>query len=125
MSDERYRRGLETRRRVLGDGYVDRALASVDEFSQPFHEWLTASGWGDIWSRPGLDLRTRSLITIASAAALGRSDELAIHIRAALDNGCTAEELSELFLHTALYCGVALGADAMAVATEVLKERHR
>ena len=121
MTDERRDRGMATRRKVLGDAYVDRAVAATGDFDRPFQDFVTASGWGDIWSRPGLDLKTRSLVTLATVAAIGRQEELAIHVRGALNNGCTPEEIREVFLHTSLYCGVAAGADAIYLAKDIIE----
>ena len=123
MTDDRRARGLATRRKVLGDAYVEEAQAATDAFDEPFQNFVTESGWGDVWSRPGLDLKTRSLVTLAMVSALGRADELAIHIRGAFNNGCTPDEVREVFLHTTLYCGVAAGADATFLAKQILAER--
>jgi len=121
MSGERRDRGLATRRQVLGDAYVDKAIAATSDFDQPFQDFVTEAGWSDVWSRPTLDLKTRSLVTIAMVSALSRPDELAIHIRGALNNGCTPEEIREVFLHTSLYCGVAAGADAIYLAKDIIE----
>src|SRR5438552_248808 len=98
--------GLEIRRAVLGDEYVDRALAASDDFTAPFQDFITRYAWGDVWGRPGLDRRTRSCITVALLAALGHERELGIHVRGALRNGVTVDELREVLLQTAVYAGV-------------------
>jgi 4-carboxymuconolactone decarboxylase len=120
MSD--YETGLEIRRAVLGAEYVDAALARQDEFTAPFQDFITRYAWGDIWARPGLDRRTRSCLTVALLAALGHEREFAIHLRGALRNGVTADELREVLLHTAIYAGVPAANRAFAVAQEILGE---
>jgi 4-carboxymuconolactone decarboxylase len=120
MSD--YDTGLQIRRAVFGDEYVDAALVRQDEFTAPFQEFITRYAWGDVWARPGLDRRTRSCITVALLAALGHHRELAIHLRGALRNGVTPDELREVLLQTAIYAGVPAANSAFAVAQEVLAE---
>lgn len=115
-----YDRGIEIRRAVLGDEYVEAALARQDEFTAPFQDFITRYAWGDVWARPGLDRRTRSCLTVALLAALGRDRELAVHIRGALRNGVTADELREVLIHTAIYAGVPAANSAVAVAQDVL-----
>jgi 4-carboxymuconolactone decarboxylase len=115
--------GMAIRRAVLGDEYVDRALVRQDDFTAPFQDFITRCVWGEVWGRPGLDRRTRSCITVALLAALGHRTELAIHIRAALRNGVTADELREVLLQTAVYAGVPAANAAFAVAQEVLGEQ--
>ena len=115
-----YDRGMELRRAVMGDDYVDAALARQDEFTAPFQDFITRYAWGDVWSRPGLDRRTRSCITVALLAALRSHDELKIHIRAALRNGVTPDELREVLLQTAVYAGVPAANSAFTVAQAVL-----
>jgi 4-carboxymuconolactone decarboxylase len=126
MSDEHDDKKLETgmrvRREVLGDAHVDRAVAATTPFTAPFQEFITRAVWGDIWARPGLDRRTRSCITLAVLAALGRDGELAIHVRAALRNGLTPAEISEVLLHTAIYAGVPAANHALGIAQRVLDE---
>ena len=117
-----YDTGLEIRRAVLGDEYVDAALARQDEFTAPFQDFITRSAWGDVWARPGLDRRTRSCITVALLAALGHDRELSIHLRGALRNGVTTDELREVLLQTAIYAGVPAANRAFAVAQETLAE---
>lgn len=120
MTDES--RGMAVRREVLGDEYVDRALARGDEFTAPFQDFITRYAWGEVWDRPNLDGRTRSCITVALLAALRAHDELAIHIRGALRNGVTADELREVLLQTAIYAGVPAANSAFAVAQPILAE---
>jgi len=114
--------GLAVRRAVLGDAYVDRALADRDEFTAPFQEFITRYAWGDVWGRPGLDRRTRSCITVALLCALRSPEELAVHIRGALRNGVTPDELREVLLHTAVYAGVPAANAAFALARRILAE---
>ena len=114
--------GLDIRRAVLGDGYVDRALARRDDFTAPFQDFITRYAWGEVWSRPGLDRRTRSFVTVALLTALRSHDELAVHIRAALRNGVTPDELREVLLHTAVYAGVPAANSAFAVAQAIVAE---
>jgi 4-carboxymuconolactone decarboxylase len=114
--------GLDIRRAVLGDEYVDRALARRDEFTAPFQDFITRYAWGEVWGRPGLDRRTRSCVTVALLTALRSHEELALHIRAALRNGVTAEELREVLLHTAVYAGVPAANSAFALAQEILAD---
>jgi 4-carboxymuconolactone decarboxylase len=115
-------RGMAVRREVLGDEYVDRALARRDDFTAPFQDFITRYAWGDVWGRPGLDRRTRSCITVSLLAALRAHDELAIHIRGALRNGVTPDELREVLLQTAIYAGVPAANSAFAVAQPILAE---
>jgi 4-carboxymuconolactone decarboxylase len=121
MTDEK-KRGMQVRREVLGDKYVDRAEASSTSLTDEFQDLITRYAWGEIWSRPGLDRRTRSCITVGLLVALNRDEELALHIRAALRNGVTADELKEVMLHTTIYCGVPAANSAFRVATRVLAE---
>jgi 4-carboxymuconolactone decarboxylase len=122
--DGRYERGLETRREVLGAEYVDRALQSATPFTQPIQELVTEYCWGAVWTRPGLDRRTRSLINVAMLTALNRPHELAGHVRGALRNGCTEEEIQETLLQAAIYCGMPAGLDSFRVAASVLEEER-
>jgi len=121
MTDEK-KRGMQVRREVLGDEYVDRAEASRTSPTDEFQDLITRYAWGEIWTRPGLDRRTRSCITVGLLVALNRDDELALHIRAALRNGVTADELKEILLHTTIYCGVPAANSAFRVAATVLAE---
>ncbi len=117
---ERYEFGMEIRRAVLGDEHVDRSLANLTPFSAAFQNLITRYAWGEIWDRPGLSRQTRSLVTLALLVALNRGDELRMHIRAALRNGVTAEEIQEVFLHCAIYCGVPAANAAFHLAEEIL-----
>lgn len=119
--DDQRRRGMEVRRAVLGDAHVDRSEKSKTELTEEFQDLLTRYAWGEIWTRPGLDRRTRSCITIAMLVALNREEELTIHLRGALNNGVTREEIKEVLLQTAVYCGVPAANTAFRVANEVLK----
>jgi len=120
MSDELLDRGMKIRRSVLGDTYVDQAVAKRTEFTADFQDLLTRYAWGDVWTRPGLDRRMRCCITVAMLVALNRDEELALHVRAALDNGVTADELKEVLLQSAIYCGIPAANAAFRVASEVL-----
>ena len=121
MSEE-YDRGMEVRREVLGDEHVDAAVARTTELTADFQDFITRYAWGEIWSRPGLDRRTRSFITLTALVALGRFEELELHLRAALRNGLTHDEIKETLLHAAVYCGVPAANSAFAVAQRVLGE---
>ena len=120
MSSELYAGGMAVRREVLGDPHVDRALSTATEFSQPWQEYVTTAAWGQVWARPGLDRRTRSMLTLALLTALRCEEELAMHVRAALRNGVTPEEIREVLLHTAVYAGVPAANTAFGVAERVL-----
>ena len=120
--DETRARGMETRRDVLGDEHVDRAIARTTPFTEPFQDLITRYAWGEIWTRPGLDRRMRSAITITALVAGGHENELAMHIRAALRNGLAPEEIKEILLQTAIYCGVPAANSAFAIAKQVLEE---
>jgi 4-carboxymuconolactone decarboxylase len=113
-------RGLAVRRDVLGDDYVDGQLAAPDAFDRPLQELITEVAWGRVWDRPGLERRDRSLITVAMLTALGRTDELEIHLKAAVRNGVAVEELQEALLHAAIYCGIPAALGAFRVAKRVL-----
>ncbi|MFF6994260.1 4-carboxymuconolactone decarboxylase [Streptomyces sp. NPDC008313] len=117
-----YEAGLKVRREVLGDAHVDRALASADEFSGDFQEFVTRYAWGGVWNRPGLDRRTRSCVTLTALVAGGHLDELAFHTRAALRNGLTPAEIKEVLLQAAVYCGVPAANSAFTVAQRVIRE---
>jgi 4-carboxymuconolactone decarboxylase len=123
MGSDLYDKGLKIRREVLGDRYVDRALAEVDDFSRDFQQMVTEHAWGAIWGRPGLSKKQRSLNTLCMLAALNRSDEFELHFRGALTNGCTLEELKETLLQIAVYCGMPAGVGAFRAARKVLDER--
>jgi 4-carboxymuconolactone decarboxylase len=122
MTDRR-QSGMQVRRAVLGDAYVDRAEASRTAMTDEFQDLITRYVWGEIWTRPGLDRRTRSCITVAMLVALNRNEELALHLRAALTNGVTVDELKEILLQTAIYCGVPAANTAFGVAEKILAER--
>lgn len=121
-SDPDFEKGLAMRKQVMGEEFVARALAGMTDFTQPIQEHITAKAWGDVWQRPGLDLKTRSLITVAMLTALGKQQELKGHVRGALNNGATAAELQEVLLHAAVYCGVPAAVDAFRSAAEVVAE---
>ena len=121
MSDI-HERGMEVRRAVLGDEHVDRAAARATTFTADFQDLITRYAWGEIWARPGLDRRTRSCITLTALVAGGHDQELAMHVRAALRNGLTPDEIKEVLLQTAIYCGVPAANSAFAIAQEVLAE---
>ena len=118
---ERYDAGLKTRREVLGAQYVDKAMAGTDDFSEPFVELLNTYCWNDIWNRPGLDRKTRSMLNLAMLSALGKEHELKLHLRGALNNGLTKEEIKEVLLQTAIYCGVPAAVVAFRCAREVFQ----
>ncbi|MFI6768915.1 4-carboxymuconolactone decarboxylase [Streptomyces sp. NPDC050355] len=117
-----YEAGVKIRREVLGDAHVDRVESATDAFTEDFHDFITRYAWGETWSRPGLDRRTRSIITLTALVARGHQDELALHTRAALRNGLTPTEIKEVLLHTAVYCGVPAANSAFAVAQRVIRE---
>lgn len=112
--------GLATRRAVLGDAYVDQAIGKATEFSAPLQELVTQHAWGNTWQRPGLDLRTRSIVTVSMLIALGKMHELKLHLRGALNNGVTETELQEILLHASVYCGFPAAVDAFRTAAEVI-----
>jgi 4-carboxymuconolactone decarboxylase len=122
MTDDPYEAGMRVRREVLGDDHVDRAVDGTTDFTAPFQDFITRYAWGSVWARDGLDRRTRSAITLAVLTALGRENELAMHVRAARANGLTADEISEVLLHTAVYAGVPAANAAYAIAQRVLAE---
>lgn len=122
MNEELFERGLQTRREVLGREYVDAAIANADDFNRDMQELVTQYCWGDIWNRPGLDRRSRSLLNLAMLTALNRPHELKLHIRGALQNGVSKDEIREVFLQAAIYCGVPAGIDSFRVARETFKE---
>lgn len=115
--------GMRIRREVLGDDHVDRAIESTTDFTADFQDFITRYAWGEVWARPGLDRRTRSAITLTALIALGRDHELAIHVRAALRNGLAPDEIREVILHSAVYCGVPAANRAFAIAQDVLNEQ--
>ncbi len=117
---QRREQGMRIRRAVLGDQHVDRANAAITDFTQDFQDFITRAAWGDVWSRPGLPRSTRSLLTVAMLVALNREDELRMHIRAALGNGVSRDEIKETLLHCAIYCGLPAANRAFHIASEVL-----
>jgi 4-carboxymuconolactone decarboxylase len=122
MSEDLYEQGLKIRRQVMGDAYVDRALASADEFSAEMQKLVTETAWGRVWSRPGLDRKTRSLLNLAMLPALNRMHEFRGHVRGAVNNGCTEDEIREALLQVAIYCGMPAALEAFRNAREVLDE---
>ncbi|HXN87031.1 MAG TPA: 4-carboxymuconolactone decarboxylase [Candidatus Binataceae bacterium] len=123
MASELYDKGMKIRREVMGDDYVDRTLAGVDDFNREFQQMVTEHAWGAIWTRPGLSKKQRSLINLSMLAALNRPEEFELHFRGALKNGCTLEELKETLLQIAVYCGMPAGVSAFRIARKVLDER--
>jgi 4-carboxymuconolactone decarboxylase len=122
VSDDMLEQGMTTRREVLGDAHVDRAMAGADSFTAEFQEYITRAAWGAVWSRPGLDRRTRSCITVAMLAAQGSEHELALHLRAALRNGVSVEEIKEILLQVAAYAGIPRANRAFSVARDALAD---
>lgn len=119
---EMFQKGLAVRREVLGSAYVDRSVANADDFTAPLQKLVTEWCWGEIWNRPGLDRRTRSFLNLAMLTALNRPHEIRLHVRGAINNGLTQEELKEIVLQAAIYCGVPAALDAMKVVVEVVNE---
>jgi 4-carboxymuconolactone decarboxylase len=119
---EKFERGLQTRRAVVGDAYVDKSLASADDFTWPMQVLVTENCWEDIWNRPGLDRRSRSILNLGMIAALNRPHELRLHVRGALNNGMSREELREVCLQVACYCGFPAALDTQRIVLEVLAE---
>jgi 4-carboxymuconolactone decarboxylase len=122
MSNEKFEKGLALRKQVLGAEYVEKSMASADSFSMPMQELSTEYCWGHVWTRPGLQLRERSLINIAMISALNRPHELKLHVKAALNNGLSREEIREVILQVAVYCGVPAGIDSTRIAREAFAE---
>ena len=120
---KRYEQGLKVRRQVLGDAHVKKSLESRTKFSEEFQDLLTRYAWGEIWTRPGLPKETRSLITLAILVALNRSDEFRMHVRAALNNGVSEEQIREVLLHSAIYCGLPAANTAFHIAQEVIASK--
>ena len=123
--DSAYDRGMKVRREVLGDEHVDRAIGRTTEFTADFQDFITRYAWGEIWARPGLDRKTRSCITLTALMALGRLEELELHVRAAVRNGLTEREIGEVFLQSAVYSGVPAANSAFAVARRVFSGRGK
>jgi len=117
-----FKAGLAVRKQVLGAAYVENSLASADEFMQPLQQYLTEHVWGSVWVRDGLDRKTRSMLNLAMLTALNRPNELKLHIKGALNNGVTKEEMSEIFLQAAVYCGAPAGLDSFKIAQQVFKD---
>ena len=122
MDRPMFEKGLKIRREVLGAEYVDKAIASADDFNRPLQELVTQYCWGEIWGRPGLDRKTRSFINLAMISALNRPHEVKMHIKGALNNGLTKDDIKEVFLQVAIYCGVPAAVDSFRTAQEVFKE---
>jgi 4-carboxymuconolactone decarboxylase len=122
MSDDLWEKGLEIRREVVGVDHVERSLASADDFNMPLQEYITRYAWGDVWRRPGLDRRARSILNIGMLTALNRPAELKLHLRGAVRNGVTRDEIRECLLQTAVYCGAPAALDAFRIAREVFAE---
>jgi 4-carboxymuconolactone decarboxylase len=120
---QRHEQGMKVRREVLGDAHVDRTLQNRNEFNEAFQDLITRYAWGEIWSRPGLPRQTRSMITLAMMVALNRGDEFRMHVRAAINNGVTREQIKEVLLQTAIYCGVPAANSAFHTAEEVLEKQ--
>ena len=122
MDKETFEKGLNIRRSVLGADFVDRAISTADDFNRPLQEIVTQYCWGEIWGRPGLDKKTRSLLNLAMISALNRPHEVKMHIKGALNNGVTKDEIKEVFLQVAIYAGVPAGVDSFRLAKEVFTE---
>ena len=122
MDKETFDKGLGIRRAVLGSEYVDKSIAAADDFTRPLQEIVTQYCWGEVWGRPGLDRKTRSFLNLAMLSALNRPHEVKLHVRGALNNGVTKEEIREVFLQVAIYCGVPAAMDSFRIAREVFQE---
>jgi 4-carboxymuconolactone decarboxylase len=122
MASELFEKGLKVRREVLGAEYVDASISQADDFSRPIQELVTEYCWGKVWSRPGLDRKTRSLLNLAMLTALNRPHEVKLHLRGALNNGCSKNDIMEVFLQATIYCGVPAAIDSLRVAKEFFKE---
>ncbi len=118
--DYQFDKGLATRKQVMGEDFVARAFGGATDFTAPIQQYITRNAWGDVWQRPGLDLKTRSLITVAMLIALGKQHELKGHVRGALNNGATPQELQEVLLHASIYCGLPTAVEAFRTAAEVV-----
>jgi 4-carboxymuconolactone decarboxylase len=119
---KRYQQGMTIRRAVLGDEHVDRAVAMTTDFNRDFQDFITRSAWGEIWTRPGLPSHTRSLLTLAMMVALNRGEEFRMHVKAALNNGVTRDQIKEVLLQSAIYCGVPAANSAFHIAADVFNE---
>ena len=122
MNKELFDKGLKVRREVLGSEYVDNAIKNADDFSRPLQEFVTEYCWGELWNRPGLDRKSRSMLNLAMLAALNRPHEIKLHIRGAINNGMTKDEIKEVFLQVGVYCGVPAAVDAFRSAREVFAD---
>lgn len=122
MDKETFDKGLAIRRAVLGSEYVDKSIAAADDFTRPLQEIVTQYCWGEVWGRPNLERKTRSLLNLAMLSALNRPHEIKLHVRGALNNGVTRDEIREVFLQVAIYCGVPAAMDSFRIAKEVFKE---
>jgi 4-carboxymuconolactone decarboxylase len=120
---KRYEQGLKVRRQILGDAHVDKSLKSRTKFTEDFQDLLTRYAWGEVWTRPGLPKQTRSLVTLALLVALNRSDEFRMHVRAALNNGVSQDQIREVLLHSAIYCGLPAANTAFHIAQEVIASK--
>lgn len=118
--DQQFEDGLRMRKQVMGEEFVEKAFANADDYTMPLQEFVTRNAWGTVWCRDGLDLKTRSLITVSMLTALGRAQELKGHLRGALNNGATPDEIREVLLHASVYCGMPLAIDAFRAAQEVM-----
>lgn len=118
--DSQFDKGLATRKQVMGEEFVARAFGGATGFTAPIQQYITRNAWGDVWQRPGLDLKTRSLITVAMLTALGKQHELKGHVRGALNNGATPAEIQEVLLHASIYCGLPTAVEAFRTAAEVV-----
>jgi len=121
INDPAFQQGLATRTQVMGESFVERAFTNATEYTLPMQEFITRNAWGNVWQRPGLDLKTRSLVTVAMLTALGKQTELKGHVRGALNNGATPEEIREIMLHATVYCGFPSAIEAFRSATEVVE----
>ncbi|MFJ8064697.1 4-carboxymuconolactone decarboxylase [Psychrobacillus sp. NPDC096426] len=125
MNKEKFEKGLEIRRSVLGAEYVDSSIQNATDFNMPMQELVTEYCWGEIWARPGLPKKTRSMLNLAMITALNRPHELKLHVRGAINNGLTKDEIQEIFLQTAIYCGVPAAIDSFRTAKEVFDEMDK
>ncbi|MFZ6770112.1 carboxymuconolactone decarboxylase family protein [Undibacterium sp. Di26W] len=120
--DQQFEAGLQIRKQVMGEAFVEKAFNNTDAFTAPLQEFVTRNAWGTTWCRPGLDLKTRSLITLSMLTAMGRAHEIRGHVRGAVNNGASMQEIQEVLLHASVYCGMPLAIDAFRSAHEVLQE---
>jgi len=125
IEQQLFEQGLKTRKDVLGADYVEKSIAKADDFTRTMAEWSTAYCWGTVWNRPGLDRRSRSMLNLAMISALNRPNELKLHVKAALKNGLTKNEIKEIFLQVAVYCGIPAGIDSFRLAREAFEELDR